>query len=159
MTDNTARKLDTAAPHEPAPRVVYTQAPVLLGVVQELDAARTRALVRVGALASWAEIDVSVDPLLLEAARERGSRVVLDTSGGAACIVGVLMTARTLEIDHKGNLEARVKKLVLHAEEALIQTPHSFLRLRERASEFFGDEVIVRGRLLTRIFGKTIKLN
>ena len=33
------------------------------------------------------------------------------------------------------------------------------LQVRDRAAELFGEETVVRGRLLARILGKTIKLN
>lgn len=159
MTDNTARKLPTL-PHDAPPRIVYLHAPIALGTVEDVQG--TRALVRMGGESTWLDIDPSVDPALAAEARARRARVVVDRGGEGACsasVVGVLMTARSLEIDRQGNLRAQVKQLVLDAEEALIRTPRSFLRLRERASELFGDELVVRGRLLTRIFGKTIKLN
>jgi len=70
-----------------------------------------------------------------------------------------LMTARVAEIDRKGNLELHVKRFAVHAEDALLKTPRTFMRLRREAAEIFADEFVARGRLLTRIFGKTIKLN
>jgi hypothetical protein len=157
MADGTARNYTSTIEHS-ALRVAPA---IALGRVQEVS--DTRARVRVGGVVQWLDIDPSVDPALVEEARARNARVVID--GGAdgeevgPCVVGVLMTTRTLEIARRGNVEAKVKKLVLDADEALIRTPKAFLRLRASVSELFGEELVVRGRLLTRIFGKTIKLN
>ncbi len=129
--------------------------PIVLGLVTCVQG--TRARVRAGTREIECEIDPSVDPALVEQACARGARVVIDPSG--PCVVGALATARSLEIDRKGNLEASVKRLKLRAEEALLATPRSFLRLRAQTTELFGDELLVRGRLLTRILGKAIKLN
>jgi hypothetical protein len=130
----------------------------VLARVVELEEAGARARVRVGERECWAAIDPSVDPLLLEQARERGVRVVVE-GGAQPVVVGLLMTARTLEIDRHGRLEATVKKFTLLAEEALIQTPHAFLRLRREVAEVFSEELVLRGRTIARILGKMIKLN
>lgn len=126
-----------------------------LGLVREVQGCSAR--VRVGARELALEIDASVDPELVTQAQRRGARVVVDFASSS--IVGVLMTARTLELDRRGNLDASVKRLTLRAEETLLATPRAFLRLRAGTSELFSDELVARGRLLTRILGKAIKLN
>jgi hypothetical protein len=40
-----------------------------------------------------------------------------------------------------------------------LRTPRAFLRLHRQIAELFADELVARGRLLTRILGKAIKLN
>ena len=131
---------------------------IALARVVGVEDAGARARVRIGERECWAAIDPSVDPLLLEQARERGARVVVE-GGAQPVVVGLLMTARTLEIDRHGRLEATVKKFTLRAEEALIQTPHAFLRLRREVAEVFSEELVLRGRTLARILGKMIKIN
>jgi hypothetical protein len=152
---------DSVIPSEEAPQsstAPYPAHALALGSVQELCGARAR--VRMGTTEAWLAIDPSVDPALIAQASATGARVVVEQGGAAGpCIVGALCTARALELDRKGNLEVSVKRFVLRAEEALLATPRSFLRIREQVTELFGDELIVRGRLLTRILGKAIKLN
>jgi hypothetical protein len=132
-----------------------------LGLATVLDIQADVVTLRMRGRTLSARLDACVDPALVAQAKERGARVVVDVAedGESHVVAGVLMTARTLEIDRQGNLEAQLKSLVLRTEEALIQTPNAFLRLRDRASELFAGELVLRGRLLTRILGKTIKLN
>ena len=129
-----------------------------VALARVLEVEDDRARVRIGANEQWVAIDASVDPALVDSARLSGARVVLEL-GAEAVLVGTLMTARAPEIDRKGNLELRVAKFVVQAEEVLLKTPRSFLRLRREDAELLGDELIARGRLLTRLLGKTIKIN
>jgi hypothetical protein len=127
-----------------------------LGRVLEVQAPRAR--VHVGAGERWLAIDPSVDPALVERARQTGARVVIEL-GPEPVLAGVLMTARAVELDRKGDVALQVGRFTLDAEDVLLRTPRAFLRLHRQIAELFADELVARGRLLTRILGKAIKLN
>lgn len=138
-------------------RVVYTQAPVLLGKLR----GRTgdRFSVDLGGRPRALAADPSVDPALLAEALEKGSRVVIDNTQ-EPLIVGVVATSRTVEIDRKGDLIAKVRRLSLEVQrDALIKSPAAFLRIGTRDIELYAGQVLTRARGAARILAKMVKLN
>jgi hypothetical protein len=141
----------------PQPRVVYTQAPVLLGRLLERDGERWR--VHAGGRDVWLEADASVDPALLEGAAASGARVVIEQAP-EPLIVGVVSTGRALGIDRDGAVVAEVERFSITARrEVLLRTPGAFLQARGRQLELFGDEVLARGRDLFKVLAAMIRLN
>jgi hypothetical protein len=142
---------------EPAPRVVYTQAPVILGVVLARESRGWR--VRLGRTEQVMGVDPSVDPVLLAEAIVSSARVVIDTSEDPV-IVGLLVTTRGLAFDRDGNVNASVRNFrVSSAEEVLLKTRASFLQLKEGDVEIYGHRLVSRARELVKILGRLIKLN
>ena len=142
---------------EPSPRLVYTQAPVLLGRLVEPTDAGWR--VDLGALERELRVDPSVDPKLLVDAARRGSRVLVDATG-EPLIVGVIATQRGLVIDDEDRVDAGVRSFRVDAEEeVLLKTPGAFVRAKARAVELYGDRVLTRARDLAKILAAMIKLN
>jgi hypothetical protein len=142
---------------EAAPKLVYTNAPVLLGRVME----RTRAgyIVDLGAVKREMVADPSVDPALIEEAMQRGARVLVDQSG-EPCIVGVIATQRSVVIDSEGRVDAKVRSFSVDArEEVLLKVPGAFMRAVGREVEVYGDRVLTRARDLAKIMSAMIKLN
>ncbi len=142
---------------EPSPRLVYTQAPVLLGRL--IEAAGEGWRVDLGAVEREVDVDPSVDPKLLVDAARRGSRVLVDATG-VPLIVGVIATQRALVIDSDDRVEAEVRSFRVDAEEeVLLKTPGAFVRAKARAVELYGDRVLTRARDLAKILAAMIKLN
>ncbi len=141
---------------EPA-RLVYTHAPVLLGVLLERDGDGWS--VDLGTMRRTVGVDPAVDGELLAEAAERGSRVLIDATR-EPMIVGVVATQRTLTIDAEGRVEARLTSLAIEAvEHARLKVPGAFIQVKDRAVELYGESVLTRGRNLVKIFGAMIKLN
>ncbi|HJL19798.1 MAG TPA: hypothetical protein RMH99_29310 [Sandaracinaceae bacterium LLY-WYZ-13_1] len=142
---------------EPAPRLVYTQAPVLLGrLLERLDGGRWR--VDLGAVERALPVDEAVDPALLDEAAAQGARVLVD--GSAPSIVGVVATRRGLTIDREGRLRERLRSVELEAsEQVLFKVPGAFVRAKAREVEVYGDRVLTRARDLAKVLAAMIKLN
>jgi len=142
---------------EASPRVVYLQAPVVLGRVVELEG--DRCVVEIGGQPRDAELDPSVDPALVEEAFTHGSRVVLDTTEGLV-VVGTLTTQRTLAIDRDGRLEAKLSSLSLSVEDdLLLKSSGAFIRLKKHEAEIYANRILHRARGAVRLLGAVIKLN
>ncbi len=139
------------------PRLVYTQAPVLLGRL--VERCESGWVVDLGALRREVSVDESVDPALLDEASETGARVLVDATGAPA-IVGVIATRRSLSLDREGRVSAKVKALEIDAEEqVLLKIPGAFFRAKAREVEVYGERVITRARNLAKILAAMIKLN
>jgi hypothetical protein len=138
-------------------RLVYTQAPVLLGrLVERVEGGW---VVDLGAVRREMACDESVDPALLDEAHETGARVLIDASAAPA-IVGVVATRRGLSLDRDGRVSAKVKALEISAEEqVLLKVPGAFIRAKAREVEVYGERVITRARDLAKILAAMIKLN
>lgn len=155
----TTKKPPTATAEKRAPRVVYTQAPVQLGVLLAREP-EGRWRVRAGYTEQSARCDASVDPALLDEALAAGARVVLDTSEGEPVIVGTLAVSRALGVSREGDVSATVRSLKLVArDEAVVQTPHAFLRLQGEEVELYGGRVLTRARELLKLLGRMVKVN
>lgn len=139
-------------------RLVYTQAPVLLGRLEErLEGGRWRA--RVGAVSRELAVDPAVDPALLEEALELGARVIVETEPEPT-VVGVVAVRRALAVQPDGSVQAKVRALKVEAEdEILLKVPGAFLRTKAREVEVYGDRVVTRARNLAKILAAMIKLN
>ncbi|MCC6873959.1 MAG: hypothetical protein IT378_06580 [Sandaracinaceae bacterium] len=142
---------------EAAPKLVYVHAPVLFArIVARAGDAWT---VDLGTGERILPADPAVDPELLEQARARGERVLVDSSG-EPCIVGVVSTRRAIEIDSDGKVDARVRSFHVDAEEEiLLKTPGAFVRALGREVEVYGERVITRARNMAKILAAMIKLN
>lgn len=140
-----------------APRVVYVQAPVLLGTLLGTDGAGW--LTRFGGTERVLLAERCVDPALLDDALQRGARVLVE-NGEDPVIVGVVATQRALVIDVQGSVDAEVERFKISARhEVLLKTPGAFLRARRRELEVYGDKVLTRGRELAKILAAMIELN
>ena len=140
-----------------APRVVYVQAPVLLGTLIRKD--EEGWWVRFGGRERILEAEPCVDPALLEHALEREARVIIDQSD-EPLIVGVVATQRSLVIDEHGCVDAEVERFRLSAQrEVLLKTPGAFLRAKGRELEVFGNKVLTRGRELAKVLAAMIEFN
>jgi hypothetical protein len=100
--------------------------------------------------------DPCVDPALVEEAIASGARVVLEDG----VIVGALATARSLQIDRQGVVDAEVNRFAVRAKDsALLKSQKAFLELKGSNIELYGHQVLTRARELARILGRMIKLN
>lgn len=139
------------------PKVVYVQAPVLLGrLIRRED---DQWWVTLAGAERRLPVDSSVDPALLDEASGRGARVLIDQSDEPV-IVGVVATQRSLVIDEEGEVDARVERFRLTAaREVLLRTPGAFVRAKAREVEVFGNKVLSRGRELAKMMAAVIELN
>lgn len=161
---STARSTDARPVSEatkkktPQPRgVVYTAPPLALARVVGEDAGGFR--VSVHGHEATAALDASVDPRVVRRAIESGARVVVE-AGATPLIVGALVTSAALEVDRDGSVHAEVDRFEIHARsEAMLKTPHAFVRLRGRVLEHYATEVRVRGRDLVKVLAAVIGLN
>jgi hypothetical protein len=141
---------------QPTARVVYTQAPVLLG-----------ALLRKGSKGWWVKLGgreqeltagPTLDPALLREAPS-GSPVVVDASAEPV-IAGLLVTSRSLKVNPDNTVDAQVRRFRVTAEdEVVVRTPGAFLQLLTNDVELYGNRVVSRARELIKILGRMIKLN
>jgi len=146
-----------AASPAPAPRVVYLEPAVQLGRVTGREGALWR--VAVGARERLLPLDPSVDPALVEQAWRTGARVVVDAAG-EPCVAGVLLVQRALTVTREGDVEARVRRFRVRAEdEAVLATARSFVRVVGDEAEIYGQRVIARAREVAKILGRLIALN
>ncbi len=149
---------DEAQSAEPSPRVVYVQAPVLLGRLVRADG--DEWIVRLGGQERTIAVDETVDRALLWDAYERGARVLVDQSDDEPVIAGVVATQRSLVIDTEGHVDVELESMKISARtELLLKTPGAFLRAMDREVELFGDTVLTRARNLAKVLAAMIKLN
>ena len=147
----------TRKPALPRARVVYTQAPVLLGTLISEGANGWR--IRLGRDERVIGVDPSVDPALLSEARANGARVVIDASASPV-IAGVLQTARSLRVNRDGAVDAQLKRFSIQVQtEAVIKTFSAFLQLKEGELELYGERVLSRAREVAKILARMIQLN
>lgn len=153
------RTIAEAAKRKPraAGGVVYTAPPLALArVVGEQDG---RFRISVNGHEREAVLDPSVDPRVVHAAIASGARVVVE-AGAEPVVVGALVTTPALGVDRDGNVHAEVERFEIHARsEAMLKTPHAFVRLRGRVLEHYAAEVRVRGRDLVKVLAAVIGLN
>lgn len=114
--------------------------------------------VQVGERQWTVSCDPVVDPALVEEAIAAGGRVVIEGEKSPA-IVGVLSTRRAVTLDRDGNIDARVKRFSIAAEEVLVKAAGTFLQLKGEEIELYGNRILARARELTRLLGRMIKLN
>lgn len=151
------KKSRTEKNREAEPRLVYTQAPVLLGRIVERG--ERGWVVDLGPVRRELDADDGVDPALLEEAKEAGARVLVDASA-TPLIVGVVATRRALSIDADGRVAAKVRSIELSADEEIVfRIPGAFLRAKAREVEVYGERVLTRARNLAKIMAAMIKLN
>lgn len=144
-------------PPDESPRVVFVQAPVLLGRLIRREDDQWIALI--GGAERVIRADSSVDPALLEDAMERGVKVIIDQSE-EPLIAGVVATQRSLVVDRDGAVDAEVEHFKVSARrEVLLKTPGAFIRARRAELEVFGDKVLTRGREVAKILAAMIELN
>jgi len=118
-----------------------------------------RFRVRAGRGELLAACDPSVDPALVEAARESGARVVLE-DGPVPVIVGALATRRAVEVGPDEEVRLSVKRFAVEAaEEAVLRTRSAFLRVNGDEVELFGGRILSRARELARVLARAIQLN
>lgn len=142
---------------EPGPRVVYARPPVLLATV--VERAEDGWRVRIGTQEQIAGTHDAVDPALIDDAIGTGAPVVID-NGTEPRIAGVLLTSRPLTIDRDGSVLAKVKRLVVEAEEeALFKTSRAFVQVTAREVELYGVRVAARARDVVKLLGAMVKLN
>lgn len=142
--------------HE-TPRVVYVQAPVLLGKLVRRDCEEW--VVQIGGADRTLRADSCVDPMLLEEAMKRGAKVIIDQSE-EPLIAGVVATQRSLVVDREGAVDAELEQFKLTARrEVLLKTPGAFIRAKRAEVEVFGNRVLTRGREVARIIAAMIELN
>jgi hypothetical protein len=142
----------------PGPRVVYTQAPLLLATVVGREDGGWR--VRIGATEQVVALDPHVDPVLVQEAAQSGTRVVLDAAGEAVAIVGLLLTSRALTLDRAGTVDAKVRSFRVSAEDEItLKVPRAYLRMRGEDLEAYGQQILARARGVLRLLGVAIKLN
>ncbi|MFK7989801.1 MAG: hypothetical protein AB8I08_27530 [Sandaracinaceae bacterium] len=147
----------SSAPVGETPRLVYTQAPVVMGRLLEATASGWR--VDLGAMQRELSVDPAVDPALLVESQVRGARVLVDTSGEPT-IVGVVQTARAIVVDRDNRVEEQLDSVSLTAtREILLRTPGAFVRAKGRQVELYGDRVLHRARDAVKILAAMIKLN
>lgn len=150
---------DETAEISPRPRLVFTQAPILLAKLLAPTPDADGWRVRIGSVERTLAADDCVDPVLLRDAAMRGARVIVDATD-VPTIVGVVTTQRALVIDEEGDVRVRVRSLEVDAEdEVLLKTPGAFLRAKKRGVELYGDRVVTRARDLVKILAAMIKLN
>lgn len=154
-------RLETRAPErtESVPRVVFTEAPIMLARVTRIDDGGI--FVKVGSGSECeAMIDRSVDPALVARAQQTGARVVIE-HGHPLMIVGLLTTERALTVDRHGDIDARVRNFSLSAAgHVLMKTPLSFLQMdTEGQIEMFGQKLLSRARKVAKILAAHISLN
>ena len=140
-----------------APRIVYTQAPVQVGVLagREGDGWRVRTAAGERVIAA----DPSVDPALLDEVARDGGRVLIDAQGEAV-IVSALLTRRPLTLDRDGHVAADVQSFTVKAvEHVMLQTGKAFVQLRGGRMELFAVRMVQRARERVRILARQIGLN
>jgi hypothetical protein len=151
----------SAAPAAPSaraePRLVYTQAPVLLArVVDEVEGGFR---VELGTITKVMPIDASVDPALIREACASGARVLVDQTASPV-IVGVVATRRSLSIERDGSVAARVERFEVDAKrEIVLKTPGAFVRAMPHEVELYGERVVTRARNLVKLLAAMIKIN
>jgi len=144
------------SPPERAPKLVYTQAPILLGRLITKEEGGFR--VALGSVERVLAIDPAVDPALLDDAISSGARVIVDSE--TTSIVGVVTTRRGVEIDRDDRVKARVRSFEIDAkEEVLLKVPGAFVRALGHEVEIYGDRVLTRARNMAKILAAMIKLN
>ncbi len=150
-------EVDDGGRRDEQPKVVYVQAPVVLGKLVAREEGGW--LARIGGVERVMPAEDQVDQVLLEEAMERGARVIID-QGEEPVIVGVVATQRTLVIDEGGSVDAEVERFVISARrEVLLKTPGAFVRAKRREIEVYGDKVLTRGRELAKVLAAMIELN
>lgn len=131
---------------------------VALGTVVGSEGARWR--IRTGGSEQLLALDPSVDPLLLEEARESGGRVLIEVGPAGPSVVGVVQTSRALRVDRQGVVEASVERLSIHARgEAVLKTFAAFLQLKGGEVELRGVRTLVRAREMAKVLARIISLN
>lgn len=142
---------------ESSPKRVHASAPIQLALL--LDPVEGGWRARIGATERELAVDPSVDPALLEEARELGARVVVDASAEPV-IVGVLSTRRAVTIDREGCVHAEVERFEIDArEEVLLKTPRAYIRAKAQDVEVYGGQVLTRAREVAKVLAAMIKLN
>ena len=115
--------------------------------------------VRVGGQTHHVGVCPSVDPALLAEACEAGARVLIEVSG-TPLIVGVVQVARTPTMDREGNLIADAQRVILRgAQEVLLQSKRSYVRLQHEDIELYGRDSLTRARGVAKILARMIDLN
>lgn len=140
------------------PRVVYTQAPLVLAPL--LERRGERWCVLLGGTERELETASDVDPSLLDEVAERGGRVLVETVGGTTRIAGVIQTRRALAIDADGAVDASVTSFRVRAKrELLLTTERAFVWVKGQDVELYGREVLTRAKEVAKILGRLISLN
>ena len=108
-----------------------------------------------------AKIDVSVSRVVLEGARERGERVVVEQDGDELVVIGALRAQPTPGVDAADEYTIKAKRLKLEAGQELslcAQTAALVLRAAGEV-ETFAERIISRAEGVHKIIGRMLRLN
>ncbi len=159
-----------ASPGDTSPSAV---APIHLVQQTSMSLARIVSLagelatVEVGGRPLKATIDAAVDKAVLETARKRGERVLVELSGERAVVVGALRTQATPGVDKAERFEIEADEVRIAAtrvsidgEEVALSSTTARLVLRAAGEiESFAERIVSRASGVHKIVGRMLRLN
>lgn len=161
-------ELGRAADASPAPHAGATRERPRALPAGQLATARIvslegeRAVVSVGWVEADATWDASVDRLVLEGARARGERVLVEqTEDGSLLILGALRTRPTPGIDAAESYEIDADRIAIRAGSELSLTARVAGVVLRAAGEVetYADRILSRAESVHKIVGRVLRLN
>lgn len=140
---------------KPAPRPVLFTA--------EIDEVREDGvMLGIGSTVAPAKVDPSVHPTVVEGARARRERVLVEEGeGGALVVIGALRTQPTPGVDAAESYSIKAKRISLEASEELtltVQTAAVVLRAIGEV-ETYAERILSRAEGVHKIVGRMLRLN
>jgi hypothetical protein len=129
--------------------------------VEALDVDLRTATVRLGSTQVEVTLDAAVDAVVVETARARGERVLVERDGEGWVLIGALRTSATPGIDPGDDYEIRARRIALRgAHEIVIEAGASRLALRAIGQmELLSKNITARAQGVTRFFARMIHMN
>lgn len=153
------RTADDAPSRERASELA--SAPTSLALARLVALEGRRAVVATHRGTQTATIDPCVHPELLASALQRGERVLLETTGEAAVVVGALRTQPSLGFDRVEEISLEAERVTLRGRRAvaLVSEAASITLRAEGEVETVAPQIHTRAEGLHRIVGRMLKLN
>jgi hypothetical protein len=108
-----------------------------------------------------AALDASVHPAVIDGARARGERELIERQGAHVVVIGALRTQLTPGIDRADEYSIEAKRITLRAEEELsLRAQTAALALRAIGEvETYAERIISRAEGVHKIIGRMLRLN
>jgi len=120
-----------------------------------------RVVLAFGKTTADAKLDPAVHPTVIEGARRRKERVLVEEIDGAFVVIGALRTQPTPGIDEAESFAIKAKRISLEgAEEVSLSTQTAAVVLRAVGEvETFAERIISRAEGVHKIVGRMLRLN
>lgn len=158
--DTSVSRREDAKAHVRSLEAVAAELP-RLGTARVVAIEGDAVVVEIAGREVLAVLDASVHPTVVQGARDRGERVLLEISTeGIATVVGALHTQPIPGIDRADAYKIEATKVTIEGDEVMLSSKTARIVLRAASEiESFAERIVSRAEGVHKIVGRMLRLN